>query len=365
MNYKNKKIAFIIPSLGMGGAERVTSELANEFSNRNYDVTIILLDNNEICYNLNKDIKIYFVEYDKNKNTFFRNYQRIKRINQIIKNCTIDIVISFLTSANFLALLSVQGTRARIYISERSDPNKASKKIKFIRNVLYRMADRCIFQTEDARKCFSKSIQRKSVIIKNPIKKGLPKWSDIEQHDKTIVTACRLEKSKNIPMLIDTFSNIIKIHSDYRLIIYGDGKEYNMIKERITQMELNEKVILKGRDTQWHRQAIHSTMFILPSNYEGMSNSLLEAMAMGIPVISTDHPIGGARAVIKDGKNGFLIPINDGNILYNKMLEIINDKNLQCKFSNEAIKIREELDIKKIADLWLDCIGYGGRSKYE
>lgn len=356
MNYPKKNIAIAIPSLAMGGAERVASELANEFINCGMNVTFILLDKNEVFYKLDEKIKIYFNSYNKNQNSFLKNRERIKSFKKFIIDNTIDVVISFLTSANILSILATKNTNAKVYISERSDPNKINKKVKFAIDFLYRFCDGAIFQTKDAKKCFSKRIQKKSSVIGNPIKSNLPKWKDVKVHDESIVTAVRLEKSKNIPMLLDAFLKLQKVYPNYKLIIFGDGPEYENIKERSKSLGLEKNVILKGRDNKWHQKAIYSSIFVLSSDYEGMSNSLLEALAMGMPIVSTDHPIGGAREVIKNGKNGFLVPVNDAKAFSNKLLEIISNKEMQNSLSREAEKIKQTMNVQKIAKSWLDYI---------
>lgn len=357
MIYK-EKIAIAIPSLSSGGAERVASELANEFNRRGIDVTFLLLDSDTIYYCIDEKIKIHYIEYDKNKNVISRNFERVRKIRKILIDNSINTVISFITSANFLSILATMGTDVKTYVSERNDPNGYSKKIKIIRSFLYNFASGSVFQTVDAMQCFSKRIQKKSIVIGNPIKRDLPKWQNVMEHDMSIITACRLEKQKNIPMLIDAFAKVKETHKESKLIIYGKGSQYENLKTKINDLNLAESIILKGTSNVWHQEASSSSIFVLPSDHEGMSNSLLEAMAMGIPVISTDHPIGGAREVIEDGVNGFLIPVKDTNMLIEKILELISNKELQYKISNEAVKIIEKMNIEDITNKWLSYI-YG------
>ena len=356
MNFKNKNLAIAIPSLGMGGAERVVSELANEFVQLGINVNIIMLDKNEVCYQIDKRVKIHFIDCNKNKDKFLRNRERIKDYKEILNKERIDVVLSFLTSANFLSILATRGTDIKVYVSERSNPNVNTKIIKIVRNILYMLCDGLICQTKDAKDYFPNCIRKKGKVIKNPIKENLPCWLDIQEHEKYIITAVRLEKSKNISLLLQAFFYIEKQYKDYKLLIYGDGPEYKNIAKKINELQLEDKVILKGRSNEWHKQAVRSEIFVLPSDYEGMSNSLLEALAMGMPVISTDHPIGGAREVIENGKNGFLVPIKDADSLSKRLAELIENKELQKSFSKEAQKIKQTMNIKIIAKEWLEFI---------
>ena len=356
MKNQKENIAIAIPNLKMGGAERVVCELANDFTAMGYHITIVLLDSPEIYYKLNSNITTYFIEYNKNKNTFFRNIERVNKFRKFIKENSINIVLSFLTSSNFLSILATRGIKVQTYISERSDPNKDTKKIKRIRNILYSFSDGLICQTEEAMNYFPSIIRNKGIVIKNPIKENLPKWREINEHDRNIVTAVRLNKAKNIPMLIDAFSKVQSQYQDYKLLIYGDGEERDNIKQKIEDYGLEKSIILKGKNNQWHEEAKYASMFVLSSDYEGMSNSLLEAMAMGMPVISTNHPVGGAREVIENGKNGFLVPVGDSDELADKIKKIIENKELQLQFSEKAEEILKVLNRKKIIKQWLDFL---------
>ncbi len=351
-----KKYAIILPSLGMGGAERVASEIANEMIKHNNYVQFILLDNNDVYYKLDRRIKVDFMDYDEKKNKIIKNYYRIKKLRCFLKKESIDIVISFLTSANFLAILSAIGTNTKVFVSERSNPNIDSTIIKFIRKILYRMADGCVFQTTDAMNLFKGKIRRNSIVIENPVKSNLPRWSNYKKHDDSIVTACRLEKSKNIPMLLLAFSKIIMKYDEFKLLIFGDGPEKENIYHLIEKMNLKNNVFLMGKDINWHVMAVKCRIFVLSSDYEGMSNSLLEALAMGMPVVSTDHPIGGAKALINNNENGFLVPVNDSDAMAESLFKIISNKELQNNFSKNAEKICQTLSISNITNKWLKYV---------
>lgn len=103
-------------------------------------------------------------------------------------------------------------------------------------------------------------------------------------------------------------------------------------------------------------------MYVLSSDYEGISNSMLEAMALGIPVVATDCPIGGSRMYIKDGVNGFLVPVGDAEALAGAMGRLADEPALGVRFGKEAEKLGEELAVPKIADRFLALAGMGGEN---
>ena len=97
-------------------------------------------------------------------------------------------------------------------------------------------------------------------------------------------------------------------------------------------------------------------MFVSSSDFEGMSNSMLEAMAIGLPCVCTDCPAGGARAVIEDGKNGLLVPVNDAIALSDAMKRVASDTIFAEKLSKNASNIRKNQSVEKIIDKWMAII---------
>ena len=206
-------------------------------------------------------------------------------------------------------------------------------------------------QTQEALEYFPKNIQKKSVVILNPIKDNLPRrW--IGERRKNIVNFCRLEKQKNLPLLIDSFKEFHQKYTDYTLTIYGDGKEKSFIERYIRERELEDCVTIHPAVSDVHEHIKDAIMFVSSSNYEGLSNSMIEAMAIGLPTICTDCPCGGARMVIRDGENGLLVPVNDKDEMIKAMSKIAADDNLREYIALNGSKIRYELSKDKIVGMW-------------
>ena len=220
---------------------------------------------------------------------------------------------------------------------------------------MYSKADNIVFQTNDAKNYFSKKIQAKSVVIPNPIKSNLPYWNK-ENFNKEIITACRMTAQKNLKMLLDSFNIFSKKNGEYILSIYGEGEELNSLVSYAKEIGINDKVFFRGYCIDVHNKIKDSAIFVMTSDYEGISNAMLEALAIGIPTICTDCPIGGARQFIKDGVNGFLVPVRDYKMFSEKMDYLVNDKELMLSFYSNAIKIRDELEVKKILSRWEELL---------
>lgn len=351
-----KKILFVIGTLSNGGAERVVSVLAEEFVQKGYDISIITVYDNKNDYVNNKSIKLISIQH-RFKNRISRALEVIIGLRKIIKREGQEIVISFVWQENVYAILSNLFIKNNLIVSERNDPyhDPKNKCLAKARDFLYRFCDGVVFQTEDAKMYFATCIQKKSVTIPNPIKADLPFWNEKGCH-KTIITACRLMEQKNLPLLFDAFKNVLIEFPDYILKVFGEGELREELSERINEMGLSNKIQLLGFSNNIHDEMASSSLFVISSDYEGISNSMLEALAIGVPVVSTDSPIGGARMFIESGKNGILTEVGSCNDLTMAIKHILSDKDYAARISYEARKIREELLPWKIAEKWLKYI---------
>lgn len=356
----NKKIIFVNASLTGGGSERVMATLANYLAVKGFDVTMILVRDRERTYELNSKVNYVQLIYNSN-NKFYILYKRIYEIRKIIKQQNPDTIISFLTDINLFTILSCINLKKKVIISERAHPlliNVNEKKplyIRILKKILYPLADGIVFQTNFAKECYPSKIQRKGYIIPNPISPNLP---DIYNgpRKKVIVAAGRLSEEKNFCMLISSFYEVSKIHKDYKLIIYGRGHMLGELKLLRKKLNLEEKVKFPGYVDNLMDRIKNASIYVSSSDFEGISNSMLEAMAMGIPSICTDCPVGGAAMVIENNANGILVPVGDVSALRDAMLKIIEDKEFANLLSKEAVKVREKYDVSKICNKWIDII---------
>lgn len=222
-------------------------------------------------------------------------------------------------------------------------------------NVLYPSAERIIFQTRAAQLNFSKKVQRKSVIIPNPVRvESMAK----ENKNRTIVSVGRLSPEKNHQMLINSFHKIKKEFPNYSLFIYGEGSSRDILTRQIEKLELEDSIFLPGNVSNIHEKIADSEIFVLPSYHEGLSNALLEAMMMGLPCISTNYD--GVSEVIKDGVNGIITPIDDVECMYENMRLIIEDKNKATSLGEAAKKTVQKMTLEHILPIWRNVIEIKG-----
>ncbi len=343
-----QKILFVCLALTNGGAERVVSVLSDSLLNNGNEIYILPLTNREQTYRV--DERIHLIRRDKERRGAVDKVLRIKAIRKAIKEKNITTVIAFSHYNAMYSVIAARGLNVKVIGSERNDPAQVGnrKALNWLRMRLYKKLDVLVCQTNDAKAYFPADIQKKSVVILNPITDSLPDPCRGERKHR-VVSFSRLEPQKNIPMLLEAFEMFQTTHPDYSLDIYGMG---SLRDELIEKTKDNPSIHIQPYTTNIHNAVLDASMFALSSDYEGLSNSMIEAMGCGIPTIVTDCPCGGARMVIQDGENGILVPVRDSKAMAEAMCRVADDKALAEKLSREGLKIRETLDKRKIAKQW-------------
>lgn len=351
----NNKIAVITNSLSLGGAERISITLAEWFTNKGIEVVLITLNKDrEEGYKLSPSIERLAINSESN----FSKIKIIKELRKSIQFHKFNKVLVMGVPLAAIAIPASLGLNNNIYISERNDPANFKGKIitKFISRVFMIFADGFIFQTEGAKNYYCKFVKRKSVIIPNPllVEDLPPVFKGLRRKD--IVTAGRLVPQKNHELLIKAFFEVTKTFPEYTLKIYGNGPERDKLTSLINSLGLDTKVFLPGATNNLFEKIVDAELFVLSSNFEGMPNALIEAMALGIPCISTDSSPGGAREIIEHKKNGILVPVNNINELSDAIKFLISNKELARELSYQSTKIRDTLNRDLICRKWSNYI---------
>lgn len=344
------KICFIIPSMVGGGAERVTANLANRLDEMGHEVNILMTASDDVEYKLNDGISATQIG-QRTHGSLWGRVQRILTLRRYFKNHKDTVYVSMPTDTNMFAILAAMFLPVNLIISERNDPNQYPH--KRLRNFLYLFAKKMVFQTEDAKKCYSKKLQKAGRIIPNPIcAENLVSFNG--QRSKRFVVVGRLEPQKNHKLLLEAFADVAEKYGEYDLYLYGKGGLEQELKNLCEELGIADRVHFEGFCEDVHTAIADASAYILSSDYEGISNSLLEAMALGMPVISTDCPIGGSRMLIEDEKNGLLIPVGDKKALADAMKYIILHPEAAEEMGNAAAKVKEVYSIQAIADEWIE-----------
>lgn len=354
-----RKVCMYIDVMHRGGAQRVMANLAQYFDEKGVKVILITdfpPQQGKPEYDLPQGVERLYLRKSLGGNPLLKNIERVKVLRTIVKAEKPDIVLSFLGHPNVRMLLATLGLKCKKIVSVRNDPNKeyaaGGVKKKFAQT-LFGLADGIVFQTRDAASYFPEKVQSKSKIIMNPVAERF--YENIhEEKTKDIITVGRLEPQKNHRLLINAFSNIAQDFPDQNLVIYGEGNLRQDLEKLVEDLDLKNRVLFPGDTKDVPEKLAQSRLFVLSSDYEGMPNALLEAMAVGVPCISTDCPCGGPREIIAQNISGVLVPCNDVETLTKELRTLLADPVISENLGNEARKKAQEFLPAFVYKQWED-----------
>ena len=356
-----KKILFVIPRMGAGGAEKTISWLSKKLSDSNFEVTVYSLQNIESFFSLGDKVTyIHGSIIVRSNNIACRRLERLLyffkayfEFRKELRNNSYDLVISFNYSADMLVgLVHFLGHKIKYICSERNDPNQINRLKLFFLKRVYREASVFVCQSKIAYEFYSGFLGN-AIIIPNAV--DTRNNGVLPQKQKKIISVGRLDIQKNYELLIESFLKVLEERNDYILEIYGDGLEKESLKRKITENGAEKYIYLKGNEKNIIEKMKEADFFVMTSDYEGTPNVLLEAMAAGLPVVTTDFSPGTARDYIKNG-NGIIVPCNDSDLLKSAMLKLMGNDKIKTEMSINNISFVSKYDINNIFPIWVDNI---------
>lgn len=347
------KLLFVGYLHGFGGAEKQLIMLSNEMEQRGHEVYLISLSQNNPCYSIGEGVHYEFME-DESNHKIINIVTRFRYLKKKIVDISPDLIVSFnVQPAFFCSLISNEISEITVY-AERGDPydKEYSGVNGLIRNYMMKRIGGFVFQTKGALECFSENVKKKSTVINNPVFINVDDSKRNTKIDKRIVTVGRLHEQKNQKLFIQAIANLSGEYSDYSAEIYGDGQLKEELQSQIDKSESRLRISLMGAHKDVLNRIMNASVFVLTSDYEGMPNALMEAMALGIPCISTDCRPGGARELIKDGVDGFIVQCGDYLHISERIREILDDKERAEMISINAKKKMKMFVANIIYDKW-------------
>lgn len=380
-----KTIVFYIATLTRGGAERVIVNLANYFYRQGYEVYMVTLEPDEGLYPMEDGIKKIVIDTPKAGNAgqdggssdgggkasggdsafAVRLIDRIRaaagritKVRRLLHKTQAQALVAFIGKTNIRAVLAGLGTKTKVFVSVRSAPEReyAGTVQRLTAKCLFCFADGIVFQSEGAKAFFPKLAQKKSRILYNPLSPEYVREPYAGERRDEIITVGRMDKVKNHALLIDAFAIVAKEKPQMHLTIYGGGDCMEAVREQVSRLGLAEKVSLPGDTLDIPDKIKDARLFVLSSDFEGMPNAVAEAFALGIPVVSTDCPSGGARSLVHDGETGLLVPVKDVQKMAEAMLRILNDRELETRLRENAYRFSQSLHPDKINRMWREFI---------
>lgn len=398
-----KHIVFVVGNYKNGGVPMHSTNLANEFAKKGYRSTILVTKEigKDVFFKLEKNVQLvslkeYYKEHSADKNIkavlskrirlikllkilrFFTKHfpEADKKAAAIIKGLRKSEMLSAFAANNqgciyipfgisyfenvFYAL---KGTKNKLIYAERNAPelefpSDAKEKERMLK--MLSKADGAVLQTKDELEFFGGRL-KKAAVINNPVKANLPLPFEGERR-KAVVNFCRIAEQKNLPLMINAFMEFHKSCPDYTLEIYGNTVEKNEEEQKdslnamISSLNADGFIRILPPRADVHEVIRDCAMFVSSSYFEGLSNSMIEAMAIGMPCVCTDCLGGGAREMITNGENGLLVPLNDVNALAEAMKKMAQDTAFSKKCSENAAKVRTRLSVETVAAKWLNFI---------
>lgn len=352
------KVLFLINCLSYGGAEKNLRLVANYLSRQGCCVQVCSLNYRPTSITFDDVVEVIELPV---RNGHFLNLLRIKffELKAIVQKEHPDVLISFLGYANVLNVLVGKICHVPSIISERADPylkssSWAANQITRFFQWIYTFADGAVFQTPMARDYFAKRLQKRSVVISNPV--VVPDYTYIhnyERAEKRIAFVGRFElKQKRQDVALKAFQIVLKSHSEYKLSFYGDGRDEDKVRSMVSEMGLESNVIFNSVSNNILADISTAELFLLSSDYEGIPNSLIEAMSIGMPCVSTDCSPGGARVLIEHNSNGLIVPCGDIRGIAKAICYYIENPAIAKRHGLKAREIVEKYSMSKIMESW-------------
>ena len=384
------KIIYLLASLGSGGAERVVSLLANRMCEDGHDIQIVCLKYNDVYYTLHDKIKVVAAtEHASNR------IMELFWLRKYIQREKPDVVIPFTEGVYCFTILALLGTRIPIIASERLDPAAMSLPRKILKRLLLPYADWLVVQTESIKAYFPKRIQKKTSVIYNPVndeafenprmdsrvqssKRKRADSYDHSGHDfchnsskqtsltdlvapkiqsskqNRIISVARLYPQKNQKMMIEAFARIANEFPDWQLVIFGEGPLRSSLELLVKSLQLDGRVLLPGRTEHVIEELRKSKIFCLSSDYEGMSNSMIEAICVGLPIVSTK--VSGTKELVEEKGTGLLVDLNDVDSMAIALKKLIGDDTLREEMSNNGKNAAELFKLETIIANWYQLL---------
>jgi len=362
------KITFVISTLAPGGAQRVLTVLVNAWAAKGWDVVVVTFGDTSPHFKLDSRIHVRFISRDARSPYFWgrilSGFKTVRALRRAIVKTRPDAVISFLPEANILTIISLLGRHLPVVISERAQPalDLPSPKGRMYRRLTYPWADRLVSVARNVDSYFHWIPASRRAVIHNPVLSAdnapeESKWPEgADPNKKWLIAMGRLVPVKGFDLLLKAWSRAAPEHPDWQLLILGEGELRADLERLRRDLGLEESVVLAGMVAAPSAILKRAELFVLSSRSEGFVNSMAEAMACGLPVVSFDCP-GGVSEIVRDGVDGILVSPLEAEVLARGLLRMMGDDDLRHQLSIKAPEVLERFSLDKFLAEWEGLIG--------
>lgn len=325
----------------LGGTERVVATLSKAWVERGFQVTIMptFSGGGKCFYDLDERVRIIYLASLIKDTASVKKIKRFIALRRFIKIQAPDVIISFLPNVNVAAILTTAFLNIPLVICERSNPfiRKSSFVWKLACAFTYPFASTLMVQTQEVAKNYKnkRNLINELFVIANPLPNEFLATQLTEKktdRGKIILAVGRYAPEKQFDRLLKAIAHLNHEHADWILRIVGEGPERSHLEELISQLGLQNRVELPGVSKNVLLEMQKADIFCLTSKYEGFPNSLLEAMAVGLPCISFDCP-SGPKEMTDHGKAALLIEPDNFEALVSNLDRLLKDKEERKKYA--------------------------------
>lgn len=349
-----KKIVFVINSLDYGGAEKIFISLLAALDKSVFDVEVVVLEGKDKAFIASR-CNCPFTVLDKRKPIDF--FRLVFSLGNLLKRKKPDLIVSFLTYSNYVVLLSraIFNYKIRIVVAEHSVVSRCGVGVagfirKFLVKIAYPLADNIVVVSNGCKDELVSEFgvaEEKIKVIYNGIDiDALNRLSSNEvshpwfkERIPIFVTVGRLTKAKNHQLLLRAFALLCR-QGNYRLVIIGHGDEEIKLKELARVLGISDSVLFLGYQDNPYKFIVKSSVFVLSSSWESFSLAIVEAMSLGVPVVSTNCSFGPGE-IIDNNRNGLLVPVSDVEAMAHAMSKMVSNNHLREEFiKNGLLKVQ-------------------------
>jgi glycosyltransferase involved in cell wall biosynthesis len=358
------RLVIFIYSMGDGGAERVTANLANYWAKKNWDITIISIAPISLdLFKLHPAIKRLSLDMSNDSANALaglsHNINRVKALRALLTEIQPDIALAMMTTANVLLALASWGLPTIKTIgSNRNHPpmRPVGTLWHVLRKFTYGLLDANTAMSSEGRDWIKQyTCSKRVVAMPNPVSWPLPLLEPHipppETNRRRIIGVGRLVEVKGFAALINAFGALAEKHLEWDLIILGEGPLRPALENQVEQLGLQSRISLPGRAGnvgEWYAKA---DVYVLSSKFEGFPNTLVEAMAYGLAPVSFDCDTG-PRDIIRHEIDGLLVPAQNADELTKALDKVMSDDALRKKYAEKALEVRERFSMVNIVAQW-------------
>lgn len=348
-----RSLWIVTHNLAAGGCERVIAQLAGCFAEAGLAVTVATEYECEAFYPLHAKVRRFSMLSGSAcpSRAIPRAYGNLRRA---VRRARPDAVLAMPEKVNVWTVLFLLGSGVPVIVSERNDPRRhpESRLKRLLRRLVYPFAAGFVFQTAQAAAYFPESVRGRAAILDNPLSLDRIGAAWTGPRDRRIVFVGRLERQKNAALLLTAFARFRPAHPDWTLQFYGDGSERQSLAALAETLSLTEAMRFFGTVEDVADRIRSAGIFALPSDFEGMPNALLEAMALGLPAVATDCPAGGCASLIAHGSTGLLVPAGDADALAAALCALADAPERAAALGRAAREASVRFESRTVAEKW-------------